>query len=82
VAVSWAITSVDSVTPPSARASSTAPAAGGIDLANPHWSNFVTAWQEAGFSQYLKSSVIITGSVVVLGTVVAILSGYAFGVLS
>jgi raffinose/stachyose/melibiose transport system permease protein len=54
---------------------------GAIDLTSMHWSNFVTAWQEAGFSQYLKSSLIITGSVVVLGTVVAILSGYAFGVL-
>ena len=41
----------------------------------------MVAWQQAGFSQYLKSSLIITGSVVVLGTVVAISSGYAFGVL-
>jgi raffinose/stachyose/melibiose transport system permease protein len=54
---------------------------GAIDLTSMHWSNFVTAWQQAGFSQYLKSSLIITGSVVILGTVVAILSGYAFGVL-
>jgi raffinose/stachyose/melibiose transport system permease protein len=54
---------------------------GAIDLAHLQWSNFVTAWREAGFGQYLKSSLIITGSVVVLGTAVAILSGYAFGVL-
>jgi raffinose/stachyose/melibiose transport system permease protein len=54
---------------------------GAIDLGALHWSNFVTAWKEAGFGQYLKSSLIITGFVVVLGTFVAILSGYAFGVL-
>ncbi len=36
---------------------------------------------QAGFSQYLKSSLIITGSVVALSTILAIISGYAFGVL-
>jgi raffinose/stachyose/melibiose transport system permease protein len=54
---------------------------GAINLAHIQWSNFPTAWEEAGFSQYLKSSLIITGSVVVIGTIVAILSGYAFGIL-
>ena len=44
---------------------------GTIDLGHLQWSNFVTAWQQAGFTQYLKSSLIITGSVVVLGTIVS-----------
>ena len=54
---------------------------GAIELSHLQWSNFWTAWREAGFSQYLKSSLIITGTVVVVGTILAILSGYAFGVL-
>jgi raffinose/stachyose/melibiose transport system permease protein len=54
---------------------------GAIDLGRLQWSNFSVAWEQAGFSQYLKSSLIITGSVVIIGTMVAILSGYAFGVL-
>jgi raffinose/stachyose/melibiose transport system permease protein len=52
-----------------------------VELTHLQWSNFLTAWTQAGFSQYLKSSLIITGSVVAIGTLVAILSGYAFGVL-
>lgn len=54
---------------------------GAIELDHLQWSNFVTAWTQAGFSQYLKSSLIITGSVVIIGTILAIMSGYAFGVL-
>jgi raffinose/stachyose/melibiose transport system permease protein len=54
---------------------------GTLDLGHPQWSNFVTAWTEAGFTHYLKSSLIITGSVVVVSTVLAVMSGYAFGVL-
>lgn len=54
---------------------------GGIDLGQLHWSNFSDAWTQAHFASYLKSSLVITGSVVVLGTIIAILSGYAFGVL-
>lgn len=56
-------------------------ATGAIDISHLQWSNFATAWKQAGFGQYLKSSLIITCSVVLLGTLVAILSGYAFGVL-
>jgi raffinose/stachyose/melibiose transport system permease protein len=52
-----------------------------IDVGHLQWANFITAWRQAGFGQYLKSSLIITGSVVIIGTTVAILSGYAFGVL-
>lgn len=54
---------------------------GTLDLGHLQWSNFVDAWQQAGFGHYLKSSVIITGSAVAISTVLAILSGYAFGVL-
>lgn len=54
---------------------------GNLDLGHLQWSNFVTAWKQAGFSQYLKSSLVITGSVVAVSTVFAIMSGFAFGVL-
>ena len=54
---------------------------GTLDLAHPQWANFATAWQLAGFSQYLNSSLLITGTVVTVGTLLAIMSGYAFGVL-
>jgi raffinose/stachyose/melibiose transport system permease protein len=56
-------------------------ASGSMDLSHLAWSNFPTAWQQAGFTTYMKSSLIITGSVVVIGTFVGILSGYAFGIL-
>ncbi|MEV4016034.1 carbohydrate ABC transporter permease [Nonomuraea angiospora] len=54
---------------------------GTLDLAHPQWSNFSTAWHQAGFAHYLRSSVIITGTVVGVSTVLAVMSGYAFGVL-
>src|SRR5690349_9701183 len=54
---------------------------GGIDVSRLRWSNFSDAWTQAHLGHYVKSSLIITGSVVMLGTVIAILSGYAFGVL-
>lgn len=54
---------------------------GTLDLGHMHWSNFTEAWREAGFSQYMKSSLIITGSAVAASTVLAVLAGYAFGVL-
>ncbi|NUW46126.1 carbohydrate ABC transporter permease [Nonomuraea rhodomycinica] len=54
---------------------------GTLDLAHPQWSNFATAWQQAGFGHYLRSSVVITGTVVTVSTVLAAMSGYAFGVL-
>lgn len=55
--------------------------AGTLDLRHLQWSNFTEAWRQAGFGQYLKSSLIITGTAVSASTVLAILSGYAFGVL-
>jgi raffinose/stachyose/melibiose transport system permease protein len=54
---------------------------GTLDLGHFQWSNFTEAWHQAGFSQYLKSSLVITGSAVAASTVLSILSGYAFGVL-
>lgn len=54
---------------------------GSLDLGHLQWSNFSTAWQQAGFTHYLKSSLIITGTAVAASTVLAVLSGYAFGVL-
>ncbi|MFI7149719.1 carbohydrate ABC transporter permease [Nonomuraea sp. NPDC050022] len=54
---------------------------GTLDLAHPQWSNFAAAWQQAGFAHYLRSSVIITATVVLVSTVLAVMSGYAFGVL-
>jgi raffinose/stachyose/melibiose transport system permease protein len=46
-----------------------------------HVDNFRRAWDDGNFGQYLKSSVIVTVSVVALSTVVSILSGYAFGLM-
>ncbi|GAA1162479.1 carbohydrate ABC transporter permease [Streptomyces hebeiensis] len=54
---------------------------GQLDLGHLRWSNFADAWEQAGFTQYLKSSVIITGTAVAVSTALAVLSGYAFGVL-
>ena len=54
---------------------------GALDLGHPQWSNFTNAWHQAGFTHYLRSSVIITGTVVGLSTLLAVMSGYAFGVL-
>jgi len=43
--------------------------------------NFATAWDEGNFADYLRSSVIVTVSVVVLSTLLSILAGYAFGMM-
>ncbi|MGW6142505.1 carbohydrate ABC transporter permease [Streptomyces sp. NPDC055140] len=56
-------------------------ATGTLDLGDLRWGNFTTAWAQADFTHYLKSSLIISGSAVVVSTALAILSGYAFGVL-
>jgi raffinose/stachyose/melibiose transport system permease protein len=45
------------------------------------WSNFATAWTQAAFSKSMLVSLIITASVVVLSVILALLGGYAFGVL-
>jgi len=43
--------------------------------------NFLTAWQNAGFAKAMTVSLTITAVVVVGGLVLALLGGYAFGVL-
>jgi raffinose/stachyose/melibiose transport system permease protein len=43
--------------------------------------SFATAWEEGHFGTYLRSSVIVTGAVVAIATVVSILAGYAFGLM-
>ena len=46
-----------------------------------HFENFKSAWQDANFGQYLKSSVIFAVSVVAVSVFFSILSGYAFGLM-
>jgi raffinose/stachyose/melibiose transport system permease protein len=41
--------------------------------------NFGTAWDEGHFGTYLRSSAIVTASVVAIASFVSILAGYAFG---
>jgi len=47
----------------------------------PSLSNFRSAWDEGRFSTYLRSSAIVSVSVVTIATVVSILAGYAFGTM-
>lgn len=46
-----------------------------------HFDNFRRAWEDGNFGSYLKSSAIVTVSVVVISTVLSILAGYAFGMM-
>lgn len=46
-----------------------------------HPGNFITAWQEGRFGQYMGTSVLVAVIVVTLSVVLSILSGYAFGVM-
>ena len=46
-----------------------------------HFENFTTAWEDANFGSYLKSSVIVTVSVVAFSVLFSVLSGYAFGLM-
>jgi raffinose/stachyose/melibiose transport system permease protein len=43
--------------------------------------SFATAWEEGNFGTYLRSSAIVTGSVVAISTVLSIMAGYAFGLM-
>jgi raffinose/stachyose/melibiose transport system permease protein len=47
-----------------------------------HLENFARAWTEGRFDTYLRSSAIVTASVVSVATVASILSGYAFGTMA
>jgi raffinose/stachyose/melibiose transport system permease protein len=46
-----------------------------------HLGNFSAAWNDGHFGEYLKSSAIVTVSVVVLAGFLSVLSGYAFGLM-
>ena len=46
-----------------------------------HFENFKTAWVEGNFGAYLKSSIIVSVSVVVVATLFSIMAGYAFGLM-
>ena len=46
-----------------------------------HFENFKTAWVEGNFGAYLKSSIIVSVSVVVFATLFSIMAGYAFGLM-
>jgi raffinose/stachyose/melibiose transport system permease protein len=43
--------------------------------------SFSTAWSEGHFGTYLRSSVLVAGSVVVISSALSILAGYAFGLM-
>ena len=43
--------------------------------------SLTTAWDEGNFSTYLRSSAIVTVSVVLVSSVLSILAGYAFGLM-
>ena len=47
-----------------------------------HPSNFIEAWQEGRFGQYMGTSVLVAIIVVSLTVVLSVLSGYAFGTMS
>jgi raffinose/stachyose/melibiose transport system permease protein len=46
-----------------------------------HFGNFKTAWEEGNFGTYLRSSAIVSVSVVATSVLLSILSGYAFGLM-
>jgi raffinose/stachyose/melibiose transport system permease protein len=52
-----------------------------VGIADFQWSNFTTAWQQAGFARAMTVSIIIAVCVVVGQVLLALLGGYAFGVL-
>lgn len=54
---------------------------GQIDLGNPDWGNFAAAWDEGNFGSAMLASVVITVGAVLGQVILAILSGFAFGVL-
>jgi raffinose/stachyose/melibiose transport system permease protein len=46
-----------------------------------HFGNFASAWTDGHFASYIRSSVIVAASVVVVSTVLSILGGYALGTM-
>lgn len=43
--------------------------------------NFAEAWETGRFATYLRTSVIVSGSVVLLATLLSVMAGYAFGTM-
>jgi raffinose/stachyose/melibiose transport system permease protein len=54
----------------------------GAGTAGLHPENFVTAWREGHFSQYMTSSVLVAAVVVTLSVLCSVLAGYAFGTMT
>ncbi len=54
---------------------------GQLDFAHLTWSNFAVAWNAGGFGSAMVASAVITIGAVTGQTILAILSGFAFGVL-
>ena len=54
---------------------------GRLDLAHLAFSNFATAWHDGNLASSMRASMVVTASAVVGQTILAVLSGYAFGVL-
>jgi raffinose/stachyose/melibiose transport system permease protein len=46
---------------------------------NPQWGNYAEAWEGARFATYFQSSVIVVVPVVIISTILATMSGFAFG---
>ncbi|PKW26977.1 carbohydrate ABC transporter permease [Phycicoccus duodecadis] len=46
-----------------------------------HPENFVTAWDQGHFGSYLRTSVLVSGTVVVVSVVLSLLAGYALGTM-
>ena len=46
-----------------------------------HFSNFAEAWTQGHFATYLRSSVIVSVSVVAVATLLSLLAGFAFGTM-
>lgn len=62
-------------------AAALSPDRAGRPSADLQWGNFVSAWNDAEFAKAMAVSFLITVSVVVLSVILALLGGYAFGVL-
>ncbi|MBN9194291.1 carbohydrate ABC transporter permease [Microbacterium sp.] len=62
-------------------AAAVSPDRAGRPSADLQWGNFATAWTNADFARSMTVSLTITVVVVIVGTVLALLGGYAFGVL-
>jgi raffinose/stachyose/melibiose transport system permease protein len=54
---------------------------GAIDLTDIRWDNFVVAWEKGEFGRALVASFSITIMAVVVQTILAVMTGYAFGML-